>query len=173
MPGASDIEWMQQALVLAGHAGQAGEVPVGAIIVCDGRIIGKGWNQPITVADPSAHAEIMALRDAARSLGNYRLPDCELYVTLEPCTMCVGAIVHARVRRLIYAASEPKAGVVQSRGELFAAPYFNHRVQWEGGVCAEESAAMLQAFFRARRGEKHREKHREKGKDREKVKGKR
>ena len=154
MVAVKDIEWMQRALELAERAAQAGEVPVGALVVYEGKVIGEGWNQTISAADPSAHAEVVALRAAAKTLDNYRLPDCELYVTLEPCTMCVGAMVHARIARLIFAASEPKAGTVESNGQLLDAPYLNHRVKWQGGVCAEQSAIMLQDFFRERREEK-------------------
>lgn len=144
-------DWMQHALRLAEKAARAGEVPVGAVVVCGGKVIGEGWNQPITAADPSAHAEITALRAAAASVGNYRLPECDLYVTLEPCTMCVGAIVHARIRRLIFAAYEPKAGAVESQARLLDAGYLNHKVEWQGGVGEQASVSLLQAFFRQRR----------------------
>ncbi len=155
--------WMQRALELAATAAAHNEVPVGALVVFEDKIIGEGWNQPISAADPSAHAEIMALRAAAITLNNYRLPNCRLYVTLEPCTMCVGAMVHARIEHLIFAANEPKAGAVESNGNLFNAPHFNHQVTWTGGVCADESAELLQAFFRRRR-EEVKEGKREKGK---------
>jgi tRNA(adenine34) deaminase len=152
MADSDDIKWMERALELAERAAEAGEVPVGALVVLDGQIQGEGWNQVISTADPSAHAEMVALRAAAKTLGNYRLPGCELYVTLEPCTMCTGTLIHARISRLVFAASEPRAGVVESNGQLLDAPYLNHRVQWQGGVCAERSARLLQDFFRGRRG---------------------
>ncbi len=147
----TDLAFMRRALVLADRAAQANEVPVGAVLVRAGEILGEGWNQVITAQDPTAHAECVALREAAASVGNYRLPDSTLYVTLEPCTMCVGALVHARVARLVFAAREPKAGVVCSRDEALGADYYNHRVAWEEGLLAEESAARLQEFFRQRR----------------------
>lgn len=149
-----DEYWMAEALLLAEKAAAAGEVPVGAVVVLGNEIIGKGWNQPITGSDPTAHAEIMALRDAARHVGNYRLVDAELYVTLEPCSMCAGAIVHARIKRLVYGALEPKAGVVASRNDFFAQDFLNHRPECEGGVLAGQCAAILQAFFRDRRQQK-------------------
>lgn len=150
-----DERFMRLALAQADRAAERGEVPVGAVVVApDGEtILAVGHNQPITACDPSAHAEMTALRAAAQALGNYRLDDCVLYVTLEPCTMCVGALVHARVARVVFAASEPKAGALQSQRRLMApeAGYFNHRFVWQGGVLAEASAERLQAFFRARR----------------------
>lgn len=142
---------MRRALALADRAANEGEVPVGAVLVRDGVLLGEGWNQVIAAQDPTAHAEIVALRDAARVVGNYRLPGSTLYVTLEPCTMCAGAMVHARVELLVFAAREPRAGVVCSTCNMLEQPYFNHRVQWMGDVLAEESAARLQAFFQARR----------------------
>lgn len=147
----SDAEYMQRALELAREAARSGEVPVGAVLVLDGQVLGEGYNQPISSADPTAHAEIMALRDAAQRAGNYRLPGSVLYVTLEPCTMCVGAIVHARVERLVFAAREPRAGVVCSQGSDLDRDFYNHRVRWEEGLLAGESAELLQAFFRERR----------------------
>jgi tRNA(adenine34) deaminase len=143
--------WMQRALELADRAAAQDEVPVGALVVRDGEILGEGWNQVISARDPSAHAEIVALRAAASRVENYRLPGATLYVTLEPCTMCAGAMVHARIQQLVFAALEPKAGVVCSRCRLLDEPRFNHRVEWEGGVLAEESTARLQSFFKARR----------------------
>lgn len=143
--------WMAQAIALARQAEALGEVPVGAIIVSDGEIIGQGWNQPITQHDPSAHAEIQALRDACRRRGNYRLPDARMYVTIEPCTMCAGAIVHARLDALIYGASEPRAGAISSHLQVLEQPYLNTRVQSLGGIMAEECAELLTRFFRARR----------------------
>ena len=142
---------MGRALELAGEAAAAGEVPVGAVLVRNGVIIGQGYNAPISSNDPSAHAEIVALRDAARRMGNYRLPGSVLYVTLEPCTMCVGAIVHARVERLVFAAREPRAGVVCSQGSDLDRDFYNHTVIWEEGPLSEESAELLQSFFRERR----------------------
>lgn len=148
----TDQDWMRRALLLAQTAAAQGEVPVGALLVRDGVLLGEGFNQPITGCDPSAHAEIMALRAAATAQQNYRLPSATLYVTLEPCTMCFGAMVHARVARLVYAASEPRAGVCESQLQLPAATFYNHRMAVQGGVLAEESAALLKAFFRQRRG---------------------
>lgn len=147
----SDADFMRRALELASEAAGVGEVPVGAVVVRDGEIIGQGYNAPVSSSDPSAHAEIVALRDAARRVGNYRLPGSVLYVTLEPCTMCIGAIVHARVERLVFAAREPRAGVVCSQGSDLDRPFYNHRVRWEEGLLAGESAALLQEFFRRRR----------------------
>ena len=144
-------DWMRRALALADRAAHEGEVPVGAVVVRDGQLLGEGWNQMIATQDPSGHAEIVALRDAARVVGNYRLPGAILYVTLEPCTMCAGAMVHARVAQLVFGALEPRAGVVCSTCVLFDESRFNHRVAWQGGVLAEESGARLQAFFQARR----------------------
>ncbi len=142
---------MRAALELAVEAGEAGEVPVGAVVVREGRIIGRGWNQPLRGHDPSAHAEIMALRDAAAAEGNYRLPGCDLYVTLEPCAMCAGAIMHARVRRVVYGARDPKTGVCGSVLDLFGETRLNHHTAVEGGILAEASAKLLQDFFAARR----------------------
>lgn len=147
----TDLFWMRAALDLARRAAAADEVPVGAVAVLGDAAVGFGWNQPIGARDPTAHAEILALRDAARRLGNYRLVGATLYVTLEPCTMCVGAVMHARIERLVFGAREPRAGAVVSHLNLPDQPWFNHRLQWRGGVLAEESAALLQKFFRARR----------------------
>ena len=143
--------WMRRALALADRAANEGEVPVGAVVVRDGALLGEGWNQAIATSDPSGHAEVVALRDAARVVGNYRLPGATLYVTLEPCTMCAGALVHARIATVVFGATEPRAGVVCSRCQLLDEPWFNHRVSWQGGVLAEESSARLKAFFQARR----------------------
>lgn len=151
---AENEKWMAVALALAERGAQQGEVPVGAVVVRDGEVIGEGWNHPISGNDPTAHAEIMALRDAARRIGNYRLADADLYVTIEPCTMCAGAIVHARIRRLIFGATEPKAGAVCSRGHLFEQEWLNHRVDWRGGVLAERCSARISAFFKQRREQK-------------------
>ncbi len=142
---------MRRALALADRAANEGEVPVGAVVVRDGVLLGEGWNQVIATQDPSGHAEIVALRDAARVEGNYRLPGATLYVTLEPCTMCAGAMVHARIETLVFAAKEPRAGVVCSVCQLLDEPWFNHRVNWQGGVLAEESSTRLKDFFQARR----------------------
>ncbi len=142
---------MREALRCAQRAQVLGEVPVGAVAVLDGALVGEGWNCPISQCDPTAHAEVMALRAAARQLGNYRLPGVTLYVTIEPCTLCVGAMVHARVARLVYGAPEPKAGVVASRTQLLSADWFNHRVAVTGGVLADDCRALMQDFFRSRR----------------------
>ncbi|MCC5858063.1 MAG: tRNA adenosine(34) deaminase TadA [Ectothiorhodospiraceae bacterium] len=147
-----DQRWMSEALELARLAAEAGEVPVGAVLVQDDQVLARGWNRPIGSSDPTSHAEIHALREGARRLGNYRLPGTTLYVTLEPCVMCVGALVHARVERLVYAAPEPKTGAVESRFNLLDAGLHNHQVQVTGGVMAAESAELLRVFFRARRG---------------------
>ena len=146
-----DREFMEAALAEAHEAEAEGEVPVGAVVVRDGEIIARTHNQPVGLNDPTAHAEILALRAAAERLGNYRLTDCDLYVTLEPCVMCAGALVHARVRRLVYAAADPKAGAVASLLRLLEAPHLNHRVEVVAGVLAEEAAALLQRFFALRR----------------------
>jgi tRNA(adenine34) deaminase len=143
---------MRLALDLAGEAARQGEVPVGAVVVKDGRVIGQGFNRPISSRDPTAHAEIVALREASAAEGNYRLPGCELYVTLEPCTMCVGAMVHARIARIVYGASDPKTGACGSIMDLPALAAFNHHGAFEGGVLADESAALLRRFFAERRG---------------------
>ncbi|KGD61594.1 cytidine/deoxycytidylate deaminase family protein [Alcanivorax jadensis T9] len=147
----NDEIWMQRALELARQAAEAGEVPVGAVLVRDQRVLGEGFNQPIIAHDPTAHAEVVALRAAAETEQNYRLPGSTLYVTLEPCTMCFGALVHARVARLVYAASEPRAGVCVSQLQLPQVDFYNHKLLVEGGLMEAESAAMLKAFFAARR----------------------
>ncbi len=144
---------MRLALEQARLARAAGEVPVGAVVVRDGEVVGAGWNQPIRAQDPSAHAEIMALRAAGRRLGNYRLPGCTLYVTLEPCAMCSGAIFHARIARVVYGAPDPKTGTAGSVLDLYAEPRLNHHAQVEGGVLAGECAALLREFFAERRRE--------------------
>ncbi len=146
-----DAQFMREALALARQAEAAGEVPVGAVLVKDGAVIGSGWNHPIGAHDPTAHAEIAALRAAAQALGNYRLIDSTLYVTLEPCAMCAGALVHARVRRLVYGASDPKAGAAGSVFDIARAPALNHRLEVEGGVLAKECGTLLKAFFAQRR----------------------
>ncbi|MEP6996433.1 MAG: tRNA adenosine(34) deaminase TadA [Betaproteobacteria bacterium] len=150
-PLEADESWMAQALVLARAAQMRGEVPVGAIVVRDGAIVGRGGNAPIAGHDPTAHAEIAALREAARALGNYRLPECELYVTIEPCAMCAGAIMHARLRRLVFGAHDPKTGACGSVVDLFAERRLNHHTAVSGGVAAEDCAALLSDFFAARR----------------------
>lgn len=142
---------MREALALARQAASADEVPVGAVVVKDGEIVGRGFNAPISRHDPSAHAEIMALRDAAARLGNYRLVGCELYVTLEPCVMCSGAIMHARIGRVVFGARDPKTGACGSVVDLFAEKRLNHHAEVVGGVMAEECAALLSRFFAARR----------------------
>ncbi|NML24672.1 tRNA adenosine(34) deaminase TadA [Zoogloea dura] len=147
-----DILHMRTAIDLALEAGRAGEVPVGALIVAaDGRIVGSGFNQPILRHDPTSHAEVMALRDAAARLGNYRLPGCTLYVTLEPCVMCAGAIMHARIGRVVFGARDPKTGVAGSVIDLFGETRLNHHARVEGGLLADECGGLLSAFFAARR----------------------
>lgn len=147
----ADTTFMRHALLLAHRAQEQGEVPVGALVVQDGRILGEGWNQPIGLHDPSAHAEMLAMRAAAQALGNYRLTGCTLYVTLEPCVMCAGAIIHARIGRLVFGASDPKAGAVSSLYDVIAQPRLNHRLDFTGGVLEDECGKLLRDFFRARR----------------------
>lgn len=142
---------MRQALELARIAAERGEVPVGAVLVREGQVIGEGSNRPIGNCDPSAHAEVVALRRAAEKEQNYRLPGTTLYVTIEPCTMCFGTMMHARVARLVYGAREPRAGVIESQLQLSEADFFNHRIAVEGGVMAEEASGLVQEFFRGRR----------------------
>ena len=144
-------QFMREALVLAGEAQGAGEVPVGAVVVRDGEIVGRGFNRPISSNDPTAHAEIVALRDAAARLGNYRLPGCELYVTLEPCAMCVGAMVHARIARVVFGTRDPKTGACGSIVDLPAIATFNHHGRFEGGLLAQECGEVLRRFFAERR----------------------
>jgi len=148
---ADDRAFMLAALEQAREAQAAGEVPVGAVVVKDGEIIGAGFNAPISRQDPAAHAEILALRDAAKRRGNYRLPGCVLYVTLEPCVMCVGAILHARIERLVYGAADPKTGACGSVIDLFAEPRLNHHASVTAGVMDEKCAALLREFFAAKR----------------------
>ena len=143
--------WMAQALDLARTAAEHGEVPVGALLVRDGEVIGQGWNQPIGSHDPTAHAEVVALRDASARAGNYRLGGSTLYVTIEPCTMCFGALMHARVTTLVYGAREPRAGVCGSQLNLPAEGFYNHKIEVIGGVLAEQSTAMLKSFFARKR----------------------
>ena len=147
-----DARWMRHALELAESAQAAGEVPVGAVVVREGELLGEGRNAPIGARDPTAHAEILALRAAAQRADNYRLPGTTLYVTLEPCPMCVGAMVHARVARLVYGASDPRTGAAGGALDLVSDPSHNHRIGVTGGVLADECADRLRAFFRARRG---------------------
>ena len=148
---ASDELWMEEALRCAQRALEAGEVPVGAVVVCAGRVVGRGWNRNLADCDPTAHAEIVALREAGRNLGNHRLGDCELFATIEPCAMCAGAAIHARVRRLVYGADDPKAGAVHSILQVVNHPSLNHQMKIRGGVLAGRSAEMVQEFFRNRR----------------------
>jgi len=147
----SDELWMEEALRAAARALEAGEVPVGAVVVHRGRIVGRGWNRNLTDNDPSAHAEIVALRAAGENLGNHRLGECELFATIEPCAMCAGALVHARIRRLVYGADDPKAGAVHSVLSVINHPRLNHRMEISGGILAGRSAEILQKFFRKRR----------------------
>jgi len=143
--------FMLEALALARQAAEAGEVPVGAVIVKDNQIVGRGYNQPISRRDPSAHAEVMALRDAAQHMDNYRLTNCDLYVTLEPCCMCVGAILHARIARVVFGAADPKTGACGSVVNLFAESRLNHHAEVSGGLLADESSLLLKTFFAQRR----------------------
>jgi len=147
----SDETFMREALALARQAAAAGEVPVGAVVVKDGAVVGRGHNQPVSGRDPTAHAEVVALRDAAANIGNYRLVDCALYVTLEPCAMCAGAIMNARVSRVVYGAADPKAGACGSVVDLFAEGRLNHHATVAGGMMAAEAGKLLQDFFAARR----------------------
>lgn len=149
-----DEYWMRRAMALAEQAEREGEVPVGALVVHQGRCIGEGWNRSIGSHDATAHAEIMALREAGLTLGNYRLLDCTLYVTLEPCMMCAGAMVHSRIRRLVYGAFDAKTGAVDSVLKLLATPGLNHQVVWLPGVLAEACSSQLSRFFQRRRAEK-------------------
>jgi tRNA(adenine34) deaminase len=146
-----DVAMMREALRLATQAGLQGEVPVGAVVVKDGKIVGRGYNAPILASDPTAHAEIRALREAAKALQNYRLGDCTLYVTLEPCAMCAGAIMHARIARLVYGAADPKTGACGSVVDLFSEHRLNHHAEVTGGVLASEAGRQLSEFFAARR----------------------
>lgn len=146
-----DAAYMREALALAREAESLGEVPVGAVVVLDDKIVGRGFNHPIAAHDPSAHAEIMALRDAARHLGNYRMPGSTLYVTLEPCAMCAGAIFHARVGRVVYGAAEPKTGAAGSVVDLFGEPRLNHHAELVGGILAEDCASLVSGFFARKR----------------------
>jgi len=148
---AQDLQFMHQALTLAQQGGALGEVPVGAVLVLNEQVIGEGYNQPILSHDPTAHAEVVAIRQAARCLQNYRLENTTLYVTLEPCTMCVGALIHARVGRVVFAATEPKSGSLVSARKQLETGYYNHVFSVESGLLADEASKMLSDFFRARR----------------------
>jgi tRNA(adenine34) deaminase len=150
-PFEADEHWMRAALAEAERAREAGEVPVGAVVVAGGEIVGRGYNQPISSRDPTAHAEVVALRDAAGRLGNYRLPGATLYVTVEPCVMCAGAILHARVARVVYGAREYKTGAHGSIVDVFAEPRLNHHCEISGGVLADACAALISGFFESRR----------------------
>lgn len=150
-PAITDELWMEEALRCAQRALEMGEVPVGAVVVHGDEIIGRGWNRNITDSNPSAHAEIIALREAAARMGNHRLGDCELFVTIEPCAMCAGAMVHARIQRLVYGSDDPKAGAVRSVMQVLNHPQLNHKVKVQSGVLAGRSAEMLQTFFKSRR----------------------
>jgi tRNA(adenine34) deaminase len=146
-----DELWMDEALRCAQRALETDEVPVGAVVVSEGRVVGRGWNRNLTDCDPTAHAEIVALREAARNIGNHRLGYCELFATIEPCAMCAGAAVHSRIRRLVYGAEDPKAGAVHSILQVINHPSLNHQMEIRSGVLAGRSAEILQEFFRKRR----------------------
>jgi tRNA(adenine34) deaminase len=146
-----DELWMEEALRDAQRGLEAGEVPVGAVVVCDAHIIGRGWNRNISDSDPTAHAEIVALRNAGATVGNHRLAECELFATIEPCSMCAGAMVHARIKRLVYGADDPKAGAVQSIMQVVNHPQLNHHMEVRRGVLAGRCAEVLQTFFKSRR----------------------
>lgn len=150
-PTGPDELWMEEALRSAQRALEAGEVPVGAVVVCGERVVGRGSNRNITDSDPTAHAEIVALREAGATLGNHRLAECDLFATIEPCPMCAGALAHARIRRLVYGADDPKAGAVQSVMQVLNHPRLNHKVEVRSGVLAGRCAELLQTFFKTRR----------------------
>ena len=147
----NDQEWMRYAIRLAQRAEQQGEVPVGAVVVYENRCLAEGWNQPIQNHDPTAHAEIHAIRKAGQLLHNYRLIDCTLYVTLEPCVMCMGAIAHSRVKRLVFGAFDPKRGAVCNALQLSNAPFLNHHIEWQGGILEADCSSLLTDFFKAKR----------------------
>lgn len=147
----TDDFYMAKALHLAEQAGVAGEVPVGAVVVCGGEVIGEGYNQPISACDPTAHAEIVAMRNAASQINNYRLSDCDLYVTIEPCTMCVGAMVHGRIRRIVFGALEPRAGALNSQLQLMDQSHYNHSIEVRGGVLERQCSELISSFFRQKR----------------------
>ena len=146
-----DEDWMAEALLLAKHAVEEDEVPIGAVIVRNSEVIGRGWNQNIALNDPSAHAEIMAMRDAGKAIGNYRLTDCSLYVTLEPCPMCAGAMIHARLARIVYGATDPKTGAAGGKFDILGDSAHNHVATIAGGCLADKCSALLKDFFRQRR----------------------
>jgi tRNA(adenine34) deaminase len=148
---------MEEALRAAQRALEAGEVPVGAVVVCRGQVIGRGWNRNLSEHDPTAHAEVVALREAGVAIGNHRLGDCELFTTVEPCAMCAGALAHARIARLVYGADDPKAGAVHSAMQVLNHPQLNHQMEVTGGVLAGRSAELLQTFFRQRRANRKEE----------------
>lgn len=150
-PAADHVGWMTRALALAARAGESGEVPVGAVVVVAGTIVGEGWNRPIATTDPTAHAEVVALRAAAAAVRNYRLSGATLVVTVEPCLMCVGAMIHARIGTVVYGAAEPRAGALGSSLAAHEAPGLNHRLTVVGGVLADDCRALMQGFFRDRR----------------------
>jgi len=147
----ADELWMEEAIRAARRALEIGEVPVGAVVVCGGEVVGRGWNRNLADSDPTAHAEVVALREAGRNLGNHRLGDCELFATIEPCAMCAGAMVHARLKRLVYGADDPKAGAVHSVLQVLNHPGLNHRMEVRSGILAGKCAELLQEFFRQRR----------------------
>lgn len=147
----NDAGWMNHALELANRSIALGDVPIGAVLVLEGKIIGEGWNQPITHSDPTAHAELLALRQAALNLQNYRLVDTMLYVTIEPCTMCAGALVHARIARLVFGAREPRAGAIVSSARVLDNPGLNHRIEVTEGICEAECSYLLSDFFKQKR----------------------
>lgn len=151
---AEDKQWIRHAMDLAQRAESEGEVPVGAVVVCDGRIVGEGWNRTIGQNDPSAHAEILSLREAGQRLGNYRMPECSLYVTLEPCCMCAGAIIHARLQRVVYGAADPKTGAAGGRFDLLQNSAHNHRLEVTPACLGEECSEQLKKFFQRRREER-------------------
>lgn len=146
-----DDHWLQQAILLAEHAASIGEVPVGALLIYQNEIIGSGYNRPIATHDPTAHAEMIALRESALKLGNYRLLNTTLYVTLEPCIMCAGAMVHSRIKRLVFGAMDLKAGAIVSKAKVLDQPFLNHRVEYAGGLLAEKCGHLLSSFFKERR----------------------
>ncbi len=147
----NDQDWMRYAIRLAQRAEQQGEVPIGALVVYENRCLAEGWNQPIQNHDPTAHAEIQAIRKAGQVLNNYRLIDCTLYVTLEPCVMCMGAIAHSRVKRLVFGAFDPKRGAVCNALQLSDAPFLNHHIDWQGGILEADCSSLLTDFFKAKR----------------------
>ena len=147
----NDQDWMRYAIRLAQRAEQQGEVPIGALVVYENRCLAEGWNQPIQNHDPTAHAEIQAIRKAGQVLNNYRLIDCTLYVTLEPCVMCMGAIAHSRIKRLVFGAFDPKRGAVCNALQLSDAPFLNHHIEWQGGILEADCSSLLTDFFKAKR----------------------